>query len=266
MILYFSGTGNTRFVARRLAGILCDELLCMEPREKTAARIVTGKRVVWCFPTYSWGVPPVVADFIKNTGLEFDPEARHFMVTTCGDDMGYADRQWRKLIRQRGWISAGAFAIQMPNTYVLMKGFDTDSPDVATKKLAASMRRVEEVGRAIENYAPGSPDMLIRGSFPMIKTSVIYPWFVRHAMSPKPFHATAACVGCGRCATTCPCANITMEKEAGGYRRPQWHDHCALCLRCYHICPQHAVAYGKTTDGKGQYINPDLMEPIPDEL
>ena len=33
-----------------------------------------------------------------------------------------------------------------------------------------------------------------------------------------------------------------------------------MCLRCYHICPRRAVAYGKSTATKGQYLNPDFHE------
>ena len=36
-------------------------------------------------------------------------------------------------------------------------------------------------------------------------------------MSPRPFHASDACVGCGICARSCPTGNITMK---GG--RPAW--------------------------------------------
>lgn len=35
--------------------------------------------------------------------------------------------------------------------------------------------------------------------------------------------------------------------------RPVWGDNCTQCLACYHICPVHAVEYGKVTAKKGQY-------------
>lgn len=40
-------------------------------------------------------------------------------------------------------------------------------------------------------------------------------------------------------------------------RRPVWGKNCTACLACYHVCPQHAVQYGKKTKGKGHYFNPD---------
>ena len=35
--------------------------------------------------------------------------------------------------------------------------------------------------------------------------------------------------------------------------KPQWGNNCTQCLGCYHICPLHAVQYGKATRAKGQY-------------
>ena len=175
------------------------------------------------------------------------------MLTTCGDDMGYTDRQWRSIARRRGLDTAGAYAVIMPNTYTLMKGFDVDSHEVSRKKVADSAGRIELIAKAIED---GGEDMTIRGSFPWVKSAVIYPWFKRFAMSPKPFHTTEGCVSCGLCARSCPMANISM----GDDKRPHWGKDCALCLRCYHICPRHSIAYGKATDGKGQQFLGNFME------
>lgn len=40
-------------------------------------------------------------------------------------------------------------------------------------------------------------------------------------------------------------------------RKPVWGMDCTSCLACYHVCPQHAVQYGKRTKDKGQYFNPN---------
>lgn len=253
MILLFSGTGNTKAVASLLSGRLGgDAVRAFTPAElrdpaSASFDCAAGERVVWMFPTYSWGIPPVVAAVMKKAS--FGPGMRsavHYMVTTCGDDTGLVDRQWRRIMRRRGLDAAGAYSVIMPNTYVLMKGFDVDSPALSQAKVKAAPVRVAEIADAI--LAGKTGDILDRKSFSWFKTAVIYPWFIRHAMSPGPFHSTAACVGCGACTRACPMANISMSADG----TPRWGGSCALCLGCYHICPQHAVAYGHATDGKGQ--------------
>lgn len=255
MIVCFSGTGNTLHVARQLSALTGLDIVRLEGEALFRPGSVTlhseeNEDVVWAFPTYSWGIPPVVVDFMKECGVDDSVgNARHFMLTTCGDDMAQTDRQWRRIMTRRGFRPVAAFSVVMPNTYVCMTGFDVDSPETVREKLDASVGRVAAIAEAI---AAGGPDMLHRGSFAWIKSRIIYPWFVRHSMSPKPFHCTDDCVGCGTCARLCPMENIIMEKNENGALAPSWADKCALCLRCYHACPYHAVAYGRTTRGKGR--------------
>lgn len=222
----------------------------------------SGERIIWVFPVYSWGVPPVVRKYIKK--VEINPETaaesdgsnkrnKHYMVCTCGDDVGLTHKEWRRLIRKRGWRAVATFSVQMPNTYVLLPGFDVDSATVADEKLSKAPARIRAIARAIRHEA--RVDDVVRGGVPWIKSKILRPLFKTFLMSPKPFHYTDKCVGCGKCASQCPMDNIIMSKD-GSYKRPEWGKNCALCLGCYHICPHHAVAYGHATEKKGQYSGP----------
>lgn len=252
MIIFFSGTGNSHHVATQLGAKFNDsniielkgEILIDPMQCKIKCK---DDRIIWVFPTYSWGVPPVVARFIKESNIELTGDIKHYMVTTCGDDAGLTGSQWKKLIKKRGWQPATAYSVIMPNTYVLMKGFDVDSKELAAKKIKASIGRINEIANDIKSVSPS--DSITKGSWPWFKSRIINPYFKAFCMSPKPFKANGRCIGCGKCSKACPMENIIMKDGA-----PQWHDRCALCLRCYHICPCDAVVYGSATKGKGQYF------------
>ena len=249
MILYFSGTGNSRYVARTLAAIFSEECHPIEPsmRGGSLQLPATDRHLIWVFPVYSWGIPPYVRSVMRSIDIStaVHPVPMHAVIT-CGDDCGRADRMWRRDARSRGWITGAVCTIQMPNNYVAMKGFDVDSPALAAEKLAAAPDTLGQIAASIKS---GGSDMPVRLKFSGVKSHIVYPWFVRFAISPKPFHSNEGCISCSLCARSCPMQNITMR-----IGRPQWGSQCALCLRCYHICPRHAVAYGKATDGKGQSI------------
>lgn len=250
MLITFSGTGNSLAVSRRLGARLGGETVTLENRmllkpEETVLEVAAGEPVIWVCPVYSWGIPPVVERFIRRVRFKGAHQSPHFLVVTCGDDIGYADNCWRQLIGRRGWSPRGSFSVTMPNTYVLMKGFDVDSPGTESRKMEEMPARVDAVASAIARGFSG--DDVVRGNAAWIKTYVIRPFFNIFCTSPRPFHSSGACVGCGKCSRGCPLENITMKEG-----RPQWHNHCALCLRCYHICPEHAVEYGKATRSKGQ--------------
>lgn len=271
MILWFSGTGNSRYVAERLAAETGERVVEMRRLSVLSPIRVdeSDRRVVWVCPVYSWGIPPYVRSVISHVGFELS--LVHHLVLTCGDDCGLAPEMWRKDIGRRGWQSGVVCSVVMPNNYVCMTGFDVDPKEVERKKLADAPGRVAEIACRLADYVAdrsryggddGSNNDVVRGRFPWVKTKVVYPWFVRHAMSPKPFHTTDDCISCGKCAAVCPTGNIVMaladEPDSSGRqrKRPVWADDCAGCLGCYHICPRHAVRYGGATDEKGQYFNP----------
>lgn len=252
MIIYFSGTGNSRYVAEGLqkrldAGALYelsgDRLL--EP-QKQLLEAPDNELVLWVFPTYAWSVPAIVLRFIDKVRFKGAEQARHYMVCTCGDDMGRADDRWRHHIGRRGWTPRGAFSVTAPNTYLCMKGFDLDSRELEQRKLDAIPPRLDEIAEKINRkFADGD---LTRGSAAWLKTNVAYYWFMANKMSPLPFRADPErCTSCGLCARSCPLENISMKPL------PSWGPVCAMCLRCYHHCPSRAIDYGKFTLGKGQY-------------
>lgn len=244
MILWFSGNGNSRFVAEWLAENLGEE---QKPMLDCRTLDHEEKRIVWVFPVYSWGIPPVVLSRLRN--MELPPESEHYLVLTCGDDIGYVDRQWRRELMRRddGCKVRSSFSVIMPNTYVLLPGMDTDNPEVEEAKINAAAKRLRFICKAIRSGAAIEADVT-RGAMPWIKSKILYPLFVAALMSPKPFHSDDRCVGCGKCAGACPMKNIMMRDN-----RPAWGKKCAMCLSCYHVCPQHAVCYGHRTDGKHQY-------------
>lgn len=254
MIVCFSGTGNTLFCAHKLSDILGDEIMSLSRHMPDAPQDIhirlneTDRRIIWMFPVYSWGIPPAIHEIMKKATIESAADTVHWMVATCGDDSGLTAGCWRKTMRKRGFMTAAAFCIQMPNTYTFMKGFDVDSTETESDKIVNSESRISMIARHIADNAK-VPDNSIPGRYAWIKTAIVRPLFNRFLTSPKPFRATDSCTGCGLCASSCPMGNISMCKD----RRPLWNNRCMMCSRCYHICPAHAVQYGRKTIGKGQY-------------
>lgn len=243
-----------------LGHILGEEVAAMTPDMRGGMlTIPTGNhRVIWVFPVYSWGVPPYVLDIIRTVNIPDETAVLHHAVMTCGDDCGLADTMWRKAITRRDWKDGCVMSVQMPNNYVCLPGFDVDSTKVESEKLAAYPSRVKSVADEImraESLGQPTTD-IVRGAFAWVKTRVIYPWFVRHAMNPKHFSVSDACISCGKCAKSCPLGNITMHTAGNDPKssQPAWGTDCAGCLGCYHTCPVHAIGYTSATRNKGQYL------------
>lgn len=257
MIISFSGTGNSYWVAEQLRLRLGEETLIRLEREwllsdgERSVNNDSDDRCIWIFPVYSWGVPPVVRKFIENFEFVGKQPSVHHLVLTCGDDVGLTHLEWKKLIENKDCKTGVMCSVQMPNTYTLMKGFDVDSEKLEIEKLKNAEKSLDVLAGLI--VADKRDVDVTKGSFPTIKSRIINPWFKRFAMSPKPFYADDRCISCGLCEEKCPTANIKLLPHNDLNARPHWGMNCALCLRCYHHCPANSIQYGKATQGKGQY-------------
>lgn len=246
MIICFSGTGNSLHVAEKLQDILSDEILNISS-DKLLADVSDG-RVIWVFPIHGWGMPKAVERAIKTATLNSADTCIHYMVCTCGDDIGMADKLWKKLLDERGWQPGGAFSVQMPNTYICLPGFDVDSPQLEADKLEKMPERVVKIASIIQENREVTD--VVRGACAWAKSYVLRPPFMKYYTSPKLFTTDGGCVGCGKCSKECPMGAITMEDK-----KPVWNDKCTMCLRCYHTCHYHAIDYCHATAKKGQYID-----------
>ena len=84
MILYFSGTGNSRYIAERIAVALGDELLSMNDRIKAGdtSPVTSDERLIIVTPTYAWRIPNIVRDWLAETNFPSAKQA--WFVMTCG--------------------------------------------------------------------------------------------------------------------------------------------------------------------------------------
>ena len=247
MIFYFSGVGNSAWVAHKLAEQLQDQVLAIaeEIRKEMVYTLAKGERVGFVFPVYGWEPPKIVLDFIRRMQMQA-PEYLYF-VCTCGDDTGKTNRIFTQAIEKKGWHCHAGYSVTMPDTYVCLPGFDIDDEDELKRKLENASSRVDFIAEELSRKVLQHKYNCLEGAFPNVKTYVLGGLFRAFLMSPKPFRATDACISCGLCEKRCPVHNIKVEGK------PQWGDDCTMCLACYHACPQHAIHYGKQTKKKGQY-------------
>lgn len=254
MIYYFSGTGNSRAVAEALGDSLQEKVTFIPLTDPLQER-VEGATVGFVFPVYSWGVPPLVLGFIDRLGEVVWQEVKQrriplWVVMTCGDEVALAPEMIVRALQRHGVEPQSIWSVIMPNDYVILPGFDVDPKALEDEKLEAAPQRVAEISAGIRQGKCGVD--VIRGSMPWLKSRLVYPLFKRWGISPRKWHATDACVGCGICVGRCPLKNIALDSNDS----PQWGSDCCSCLACYHSCPKHAVQYGKATIRKGQYYHP----------
>ena len=120
MILYYTGTGNSRYLARILAEKLEDELVSAAEliREGRTGDFRSEKPWVFVCPTYGWQIPHIFRDFIRAAAFTGSREA--WFVMNCGSEIGNAAQGIRRLCDEKGFRFRGVMQINMPENYIAM--------------------------------------------------------------------------------------------------------------------------------------------------
>lgn len=234
MIYYFSGTGNSKWAAERLAELLGDQAKdIMKERVPQAQR---EQVIGLVFPIYAWGVCEPMLSFVKQM---IKTEAFVFALGTCGEDCGKAMNQLLK-----AYPADSCYSIAMPSNYVIAE--ELESRDVIEQKMTAARSQLQTIAEEVMHRE--KTYRVHEGKHAAMKTVLINPLFKRFARTVKPFCADERCNGCGWCAAACPASVIQMEQD-----RPRWSEGCFQCLRCLNGCPQKAIQYGKKSKNTGRY-------------
>lgn len=247
MILYFTGTGNSEYVAKRIGKETGDIVLNLfeKLRKEDFSEINSKNPWVIVTPTYAWRIPNILREWLKRTNLSGNPNI--YFVMTCGGSIGNAGKYLKSLCADKDMNYFGCFEVVMPENYIAL--FTTPSKDKALKIIAEAEKIIDKAAFAINNgeqfpnISVTTADKLNSG----VVNNIFYPLFV-HA---KKFYATDACISCGKCVKVCPLNNIHIKNS-----RPIWGKACTHCMACICRCPKEAIEYGRHSKGLVRYNCP----------
>ena len=245
MIFYFTGTGNSLYVAQQLAGegervvSIVDAL-----REKQFHyTLAAGETLGFVFPVYFYTVSDPVLELVRHLTVEGADFV--YAVIPCGASIGPAGGFLKSELKKRGLDLQRVDPLVVPDGALLF--YDIDGPDQMAQQLEASTKALEPIRQAIRQRQPNR----ITGSPAAGKAGVAA---YHLCMSTKKFCADDKCIGCGKCASICPAEAIRMENG-----RPKWvKSKCLKCCGCINRCPVSAIQYGDKTAARGRYVNPVL--------
>lgn len=247
MILYFSGTGNSEYVAKRIKDIVDDEVLNLFEKIKNQdfSKLISTQPWIIVAPTYAWRIPRILDQWLKNTRLSGNKDI--YFVMTCGGNIGNADKYLKKLSIEKKLNYKGTMQIIMPENYIAM--FSTMNQEAALKVIDQAESQIDKAGAMIKNQGKFLQEKITFKD--KINSSIIndlfYPIFV-HA---KKFYVTDKCTNCKKCMKVCPLNNISFKDN-----RPVWGKKCTHCMACISYCPSEAIEYGKKSQGMPRYTFP----------
>ena len=236
MVLYFTGTGNSRYLARRIAeGLempLYDLNACIKAGD--TAPVQTGRDVVLVTPTYAWRIPRVVSEWLDKT--ELTGAERIWFVMDCGSEIGNAAGYNRQLAAQKQLKYMGTAQIIMPENYIAM--FNAPQKEQAksiVEQAEPELQKVLTQLRAGQEFPPPRENLYDR-----FMSGPVNPVFYRFFVKADAFRATEACIGCGKCVELCPLNNIHLENG-----KPVWGKNAPIAWRASAIAPKKPSSTAK---------------------
>ena len=248
MIVYFSATGNSKYVAERIAEEFGDTAVSIEGSDGRIG-LEDGGMLGFVTPVYWWELPVLVRGFLQDMRIDGAEPSYSFIVTTCGTTPGCTYAEAERILLAKGMGLDAGFSVRMPDTWTPL--FDLSDPDKVEKLNEEAETYIDDVLEGIGNRVKGNR---MRKATPYALRLIADPLYNR-ARRTKNLHVDDDCIGCGFCNRKCPVQAIEIRDG-----KPVWvKEQCALCLRCLHLCPKFAIQYGNGRTRKhGQYRNPHV--------
>lgn len=240
-IYYFSGTGNTAFVAREFqenykkANVSVD-LFKIENTEVVSSQ---GKYdfLMLGFPVYAFYPPDMVIDFVKKL-----PEVKDkpvLLFATGGASAGASFNVLEKILKKKNYDVISNFFYVTPSNDSFLFRRDTQTKEQIDLIINNNQEKITQ-----------DFDILISGKSKFKKANIIlsiispiakFVFFkILHKNNRRWYWDRVACNYCGLCEKHCPTKNITIKKEKG---KVIFGNNCMFCTRCYHFCPQKAIHF-----------------------
>ena len=246
MVLYFSATGNTEFIAREIARSLNDSCINLLDRVKRQdhSPLHSETPFIICAPVYVCEMPRFLSQYLRRQTFTGNRDV--YFIFTSGGYAGISGPHAKGIFRKKGMNWRGHAEFKMPRNYVASEAYPMLSPEEVRERILGSCQQLPSV---ISDIQAGR-NLAARHVF-LFETLITLPFnpiWCKFKMPAKDFYTTDKCIGCGKCAKLCPLNNISLQD-----RKPVWGSHCTHCMACIGNCPTEAIEYGTITQNKERY-------------
>ncbi|WP_019680799.1 EFR1 family ferrodoxin [Ruminococcus flavefaciens] len=245
MVLYFSATGNTRFLATELAKKLDDECLDLLRRikENDFSEISSEKPFIICAPVYICEMPRFLSKYLQKVRLTGNSSV-YFIANSAGYS-GITGYLAKRIFRRKKMNFMGHTELVMPRNYYIGH-YPVQSGDEIRRRILSAYNKLDDIAADIRNGRKLKARYVFL--FEKLITLPFNPIWAKYKMPTRDFFASDNCIGCGKCEKVCPLNNISIKDK-----KPIWGTSCTHCMACIGNCPTDAIEYGDITKVKGKY-------------
>lgn len=242
--VYFSGTGNTQWVAKKLE----DKLIAQEHDAKmisiedytvseTAILFEEADLVGFFYPIYGSDMPKVYEKYLKAlSNNKLTKRKQSFCITSVAMYSGDGALTVKKYCEKMNLDLVWAYNVYMPcNFNTIIPGFKIPPDDKIRKMKWKANTKLDDIVKNINKSIKrleGSDivNTLIGGFQRIFNKSMMEKYDIKINKN--------ACIKCGKCVKLCPMKNLSLPDNGGAV---ETHGNCTVCLRCINSCPAYAI-------------------------
>jgi len=251
-ILYFSPTGNAKYIAEKLLDHLNDNDTELLPLEFTIPGELEAKdQLTIIFSIHAFNAPRTVRRFVKKI-----PSGLYKKISLIA--VGCADAWINKastsgvrhiLEKKKYSITVDEF-LPMPLTFIM------SFPEQMCRDLISSAeKKIEVIASSILNEKRSENTIPFKSKLVHIIGKAEDPAAKLFGLE---LHAGNDCTSCGICVNNCPEKNIRFNKK----NKPVFGLNCMMCMRCIYNCPEKTISprFSKFIPIKKGYSISDYMK------
>jgi NAD-dependent dihydropyrimidine dehydrogenase PreA subunit len=238
-ILYFTGTGNSLYVAKKIGG----DLLSIPQLIKNNQYIIEDDIVGIICPVYCWTAPNIVKQYLKK--VEINTNYLFIIMTYGGANHGCFNALY-KIFDDKN------MNVDYSNTILMVDNF---SPlfDISKEKEKSTNfyidKKIENIKKDIFNRQSNYKINTLKDTFASAFSPVLYK-LLNHFINFK--IDNEFCDKCKTCVNVCPKGNIQIIEKG-----PIIGNNCENCLSCHHNCPKSIIHVTKESNQE-RFINPNI--------
>lgn len=224
MVFYFTGTGNSLYVAKQL-----EEKPISIPQVMRQENMAFAAETIGVVaPVYGHEVPPMVKDFLKKASFQ---TKYFYMILTYGNRHGGAAELAHQLCQECGIQAAYINIVLMVDNW--LPSFDMEEQKLLDKQVESQLSGILADVKSRRHWI--SPvteqDRSAHQEF-LGRMSQMPPDAWQHLLC-----VTESCIGCGICEKVCPSGSIHVVNGKAAHAPGC----CQACLACIHACPHKAI-------------------------
>lgn len=227
MVFYFTGTGNSLYVAKKLD----DVRLSIPQIIHDDNKVYKADRIGIVCPIYGHEMPEIVKRFLKRTEFHAD---YFYLVLTYGRMHGGASEFAEQYLMECGIEAAYINIVKMVDNYLPTFDMNEQLALDPEKKVDEHIRKIQE-------------DIDSNKIWKQEVTQADRAWHKRYLNMRKEnpidikggiFRVLDYCIGCGICMRVCPTGSIQVKNQHAHYIDTS---NCQMCLACVQHCPENAI-------------------------